>query len=292
MMKIRQSLIGLTASVALIVGSGCIVVGAGWNWSHCGPVVWTEKVTERVPIDPAGLKAVEARTHNGEISFSGQPADSTEAFVVVTKKAGGLTLSDAEEALEAINVYVRRTASHTVRIGWKWRGIRRSNWGAQVGFEIRAPGNVRMTGETHNGGMDIKGVAGEVRAVTHNGSVAVESAGGGLYVETHNGRILAAYSGDDVTLITHNGEVVADLHRCATLDARITTHNGGIEVAVGETTSADLRCETHNGRIKCDVPLNVTEVSRHMLTGTIGGGDGYLNIITHNGGIRIKKTAG
>ena len=131
-----------------------------------------------------------------------------------------------------------------------------------------------------------------MHAVTHNGPVDVQSTDGTLYAETHNGWIHVGYAGDDVTLVTHNGEVVADLRNCTALEGDITTHNGGIEVIVGEATSTDLRCETHNGRIKCDVPLSNIELTRHRLIGTIGAGGGRLDVSTHNGGIRVKKTTG
>ena len=48
----------------LIVGllplssSGCIVVVGGWGWSD-NPRVWTEPVTEDLPLDAADLRAVD-----------------------------------------------------------------------------------------------------------------------------------------------------------------------------------------------------------------------------------------
>ena len=37
-------------------------------------------------------------------------------------KGGGITLDGAQDALDAIEVYVERTGNDTQRIGWKWRG--------------------------------------------------------------------------------------------------------------------------------------------------------------------------
>ncbi len=146
----------------------------------------------------------------------------------MTKKAGGLTLADAERALEAIDVYVERTGADTQRIGWKWQGPKRSAWGARVSFDIRGPARLGFDGETHNGAVEITGVSEEVRVVTHNGPVNVESSGGRLYAETHNGKIVATYAGDDLTLTTHNGRVTADLNRCGAVTGSITTHNGSV----------------------------------------------------------------
>ena len=279
------------AGLGLLSSTGCIVIGAGWHWPSGGSRVWTEPVTERIQIDAADFEGLETRTHNGSITFDGQTG-TAEAHVTVTKKGGGLTMADAEAALEAIEVYVKVAGDDTGRIGWKWKGIKRSHWGARVSFDIKAPGDIRFDGETHNGPIEISGVAGDVRVVTHNGGVKVESADGKLHAKTHNGPVTATYAGDDITLVTHNGRVSADLSRCGAISGHIRTHNGSVGVVVGEAASADLTCRTHNGAIKCNVPLNESLFSRRKLTGTIGTGEGNLDVITHNGSVNIKKASG
>lgn len=288
----RQRLIGLAACVLPLTGTGCIVVGIGGWSSWGGPAVWTEASTSQISIDSANLQAMEVRTHNGSITFDGQPAGATEALVHVTVKAGGLTQADAERAFEAVDVYVVRVGAGMQRIGWKWKGIKQSTWRAQVDFDIKAPGELSFDGETHNGAIKIMGVAGDVRVVTHNGPVNVESRDGRLHAKTHNGSIVAAYVGDHLTLRTHNGRVAADVNRCAALTGSITTHNGSIEIVVGDGMSADLSCQTHNGSITCDVPLDASHFSRRKLTGTIGSGEGDLDIVTHNGSVRIRRVTG
>jgi len=290
--QMRFSSLFLIGLVPLL-STGCIVVGVGgWGWSCCGTTVWTEPVTEQLAIDTVDLKALEVRTHNGSIAFAGQGAQAGEAYVIVTKKAGGRTMADAEAAFEALDVYVEPTSGSTQRIGWRWKGIKHSNWGASVAFDIKAPGDIRFDGKTHNGRVEIDGLAGDVRVVTHNGPMNVTSAEGKLYGKTHNGKIVATYDGDDVKLITHNGRITADLSRCAVLGGTITTHNGSVEVVVGEDSSTSLTARTHNGSIECDVPLSSGRYSKCKLTGTIGTGQGTLDVITHNGSVRIRKSAG
>jgi len=305
----RRVLTSMMACTLAFAAGGCIVIGNG-GWSLGWTTHWTEEVTEELQLDPAGLATIDAQTHNGAILFAGQAPGATEAHVTVTKKGGGRSPGDAADALEAIEVFSKRSADGTVRLGWKWRnGIKRRGWNGHVGFDITGPGGVRIIGETHNGPIEIREAGdvrakthngrieiananGDVHAVTHNGPVGVDSVGGKLHAETHNGWVHVGYTGGDVTLITHNGEVVADLQDCTAIDGDITTHNGSIELVVGERTSADLQCKTHNGGIKCNVPLSNTEITRRKLSGTIGAGDGRLDVTTHNGGIRVKKGAG
>ena len=260
---------------------------AGCTWA--GPKVWIEQ-TQELNFDTAGLTALEVRTHNGGINFESQPARNDMAAAVVTKKAGGHTQAEAEEAMAAIGVYSTRQTDGTQRLGWNWDGHKHPNWTAAVGFEIHAPGNLRFDGETHNGAIDVDGITGDVKAVTHNGGVEVVSQNGKLHAETHNGSVVVDYAGSNVNLVTHNGKVVADLGRCSSVSGAITTHNGGVQLVVGDRTSTDLNCETHNGSIKCDVPLGAQRKSRRSLAGKLGEGDGRLNVSTHNGSVRIKGT--
>lgn len=282
------TLLALTVSLPL-TNAGCIVVGVNGCW---GGTVWTAAETEQRTLVTAGLHALEARTHNGHIKFSGQPADTSEATVTITKKAGGRTAADAQAALEALEVFVEPVGADGQRIGWRWRGVKRLSWRASVSFDIIAPGNLNLDAQTHNGAIGVVGLTGELRVVTHNGGINVASGGGELYAETHNGRIEATYAGNKATLLTHNGGVKADLAGCEALDASVETHNGSVELVIGESFSADVNCRTHNGSIRCDAPITNAHVTRRQLSGTIGDGRGSLDVTTHNGSVRIKSTSG
>ncbi len=306
----RSKLVGL-ALVGLVSFSsaGCIVIG-GHGWSCCNLKVSTEPVTERIDLDTAGMQGLEARTHNGRVTFEALPVGSSDAFVTVTKKGRGRTLAEAEAALEAIDVFVKPAGDGVQRLGWRWKGLKPRHWGATVSFDIHAPGDIQLVGRTHNGSIEVTGVthgirlethngsieandiAGEVHVETHNGPVAVTASGGTLYGKTHNGRVAVTYEGGDATLITHNGRIVADMSRCTKLGGTMTTHNGGITVVVGDAASAHLTARTHNGGISCEVPLSDGSYTKHKLTGTIGAGEGALDLTTHNGSVCIEKSAG
>ncbi len=252
--------------------------------------MWTEAVEER-PIDATGLTALEVRTHNGAIDFQSQAAGGT-ASVTITKKAGGTTQEDAKEALAAINVFVERAGNGKTRIGWKWSMPKKARWSGDVSFVILAPGNLNLDAETHNGAVAVAEVSGDVRVVSHNGKVKVRSSTGKLHAETHNGEVNVTYAGPEVNLNSYNGEVSADLSKCGAVAGNITTHNGAVRVSVGKNTSATLKCETHNGGIDCDAPLSESHKARGELTGKLGAGGPSLDVVTHNGSIRVKSTAG
>lgn len=290
-MMVRTRLIYAWSMCIPLWSSGCMIVGVdGGCWSWGGPSVWTEAVEER-PIDTTGLTALEVRTHNGSIDFQSQPAGGS-ATVAITKKAGGTNQDDAEEALAAINVFVEPAGNGKTRISWKWSVPKKARWSGDVSFAIRAPGHVNFDAETHNGSVEVSEVSGDVRLVSHNGKVKVRSSTGKLHAETHNGDVDADYAGPEVNLSSHNGEVSADLSQCSAVAGSIATHNGSVRIEVGRNTAATLVCATHNGRIDCSAPLSESHKARGMLTGQLGAGGPSLGVVTHNGSIRVKSTAG
>lgn len=286
-MKHAQKLSLLAVSAIALANMGCIITANAWGLS-IGPSVWTETETQRINLDTTHLTALEVRTHNGGIQFEGQDRQSSDAYIIATKKAGGLTLSDAEDAMDALEVYVEKMDNGLQKIGWRWDGLKHITWRASVSFEIKAPGNIDFDGRSHNGGIELVGVRGNVTLETHNGSISSESSGQELYAETHNGRINATFSGQEMTMITHNGRVVADLSGCGEINGNIETHNGGVELTLGENASVNLKCRTHNGSIRCKVPIQDSDISRSRLVGRIGSGAGKLNVTTHNGSVRIE----
>jgi len=290
-MKMQTKLVYVWSMCIPFWASGCVIVGVddgSWFWS--GPSVWTEAVEER-PIDMTGLTALEVRTHNGSIDFQGQQAGGS-ASVTITKKAGGANQGDAEEALAAINVFVEPAGNGKTRISWKWSVPKKARWSGDVSFAVRAPGSLHFDAETHNGAVTVAEVSGDVKVVSHNGKVKVRSSTGKLHAETHNGELDATYAGPEVNLSSYNGEVSADLSRCGAVAGNITSHNGEVRIEVGKNTAATLKCQTHNGGIECDAPLSESHKARGELTGKLGAGGPSLDVVTHNGSIRVKSTAG
>jgi hypothetical protein len=282
------NLVALSAALPL-TNAGCVVIGVNGCW---GGTVWTTEITEQRTLDATGLRSLEARTHNGHIRFAGQAAGATEATVTITKKAGGRTMAEAQAALDALDVFVEPTGADGQRIGWRWRGIKHSGWRADVSFDITAPRAIHLDAETHNGPIGVDDLSGKLRVVTHNGGINVASGGGELHAQTHNGRVDVAYSGDHATLTTHNGGIKADLAGCDQIDATVETHNGSVEVLIGDRFAADVECRTNNGSIRYDAPITNAHATRRRLSGRIGGGGGRLDVTTHNGGVRIRSTAG
>jgi len=286
-MRMRQfALCTLFLGVA-VLNTGCIVIHTdGWNW---GTTTWTEEVTERIALQTADLHKIEVETHNGHVHFTGEAG---EAYVVVTKKAGGCNADEAQKAMDALEVFVEPAGATTQRIGYRWNGIKAPSWNASVSFDIHAPGGIDLAGQTHNGQVKVVALEGDLEFTTHNGGISAATTGAVMAVASHNGEINATFAGKRLDLQTHNGSVTADLTACGPVEGQIKTHNGSVDIVVGEGTSLDLDCHTYNGGIRCSAPLDSVETTRHSLHGRLGGGDGSLAVQTHNGSVRVKDSAG
>ena len=73
------------------------------------PVVWIE-ASQEMTLPAADLEGLRVETHNGRITLEGRE-ETDQIQVTVTKRAGGLTLPDAEECMEAVEVFARREGS-------------------------------------------------------------------------------------------------------------------------------------------------------------------------------------
>jgi hypothetical protein len=278
----RKLSYGLTCfgGLFLFSNSACII---------SGPIVWTADVTETIRLDRDNLKALEVHTHNGAIRFTGQTDPEAEAVVTVTKKAGGRTPSDAERALEALEVYADAGSDGRWKLGYRWTQPRRSGWGARVAFDIVAPAALDLDAVTQNGKIQVSTLQGNLKVSSRNGPIKVESSSGSLSAETRNGGIEARYEGPSVELSSRNGAISADFSNCGPLGGSIVTRNGGVALTVSDKTSANLSCVTRNGSVKVDPAITTTDAAGRAISGTLGQGGPDLSVTTRNGGIRVKK---
>ncbi len=246
--------------------------------------VWVER-SQELDIPAADLDRLAVLTHNGKVSIAGQQADD-DIHVTVHYRAGARTAESANECLGAIELASERV-ENTHRLAWKWSTPKHADWQANVGFNIEAPARLATNVETHNGRIDLTGLAADAIVLTHNGDIIVREHGGALNAETHNGAIKATCEKGPIELVTHNGAVTLDAKKVGRLTGKAETHNGAIDVHVGADTSTELTCRTSNGGITWNLPFQAADLARTRARGTIGKGGAEFHVETHNGSIRI-----
>ena len=227
-----------------------------------------EEVTFNYTLESGGRLSLE--NVNGSITIEG--GDGNEVVVTAYKKA------DNQEALDEIEINIDATSSR-ISIdtdlpesrGW-WGG---GNSGASVSYELSVPSNIDLDSVSSvNGGIDISGVFGTVKAQTVNGSIDVEDASGDAKLETVNGGIDARFAS-----VTGDQRINCD------------TVNGKINLTLPANADASVSVETVNGSINgSDFGLKVDKgFVGKSLDGDVGSGSARITANTVNGGVKIRS---
>jgi len=148
---------------------------------------------------------------------------------------------------------------------------RREGWG--VSYEIRVPARTDLELDTHNGGIHVEGVSGDIRFQAANGGVHLTGVGGDVRGATTNGGL--------------HIELAGDRWAGAGLDARTT--NGGVILRIPRGYSAELETGTVNGGFDIDFPVTVQGRIGRQLRTTLGDGGATIRATTTNGGVRIVR---
>jgi hypothetical protein len=148
---------------------------------------------------------------------------------------------------------------------------RRSHW--SVSYQISVPRRSALSLRSHNGGISIADVDGEIEAETTNGGLSLSGLAGQVRGRTTNGGLTVRLAGTEWM-----GEG---------LDAQTT--NGGVTLAVPEGYNAHLEASTVNGGMNIDFPVTVKGNLRRSLSVDLGRGGRPIQIATTNGGVVVRR---
>lgn len=222
-------------------------------------------------LGPSGRLDIEP-SHNGGVTVRGW----TQNNVLVRARVETWAENDREARTLASQVHVE-AAGGTIRgTGPDLDGFFRSNQDRRwtVSFEIFAPWNTDLRLSSHNGGIDISDMRGQINFESHNGGVDLKRVAGDVRGETHNGGINVELNGN-----AWEGR-----------ELEVNTHNGGITLSLPASYSAHVETSTHHGRVDSDFPITVRgRLNDDDLNFNIGSGGASLKVKTHNGGIRLRK---
>ena len=153
------------------------------------------------------------------------------------------------------------------------RGDDRRRGSVSVDFTVRVPAGVRVDVNTVNGGLEVRGVLGEVVARTVNGSVHAETGGGPVSAQTVNGSV--------------------DARMASTGDARdldFGTINGSVNVELPPSVGAEVELSTVNGRVNTEFPVTIQgRIDPRRLRATVGDGSRRVRLHTVNGSVTLRR---
>ena len=179
---------------------------------------------------------------------------------------------DVEATGDSVSV---RTRYPSDELRWDSRDTR--NNPASVEYTLTVPRRARLDSiELINGGLDVEGVAGLLKATCVNGRLNARGVAGEARLSTINGALTAEFDrlqeGKTITLSSVNG----------TLDAVLPSD-----------ASAVLKAETVHGSITNDLGLPVRrgEYFGASLEGQLGAGGAHVKLSNVNGVIRVRRAA-
>jgi DUF4097 and DUF4098 domain-containing protein YvlB len=204
---------------------------------------------------------------NGGVSVKGW--DRGEIFVRAKIQTWGDTEAEAQALTGQIQI---ETGGGRIQAeGPSTSGER----GWSVSFEVFVPHNSNLTLKTHNGGVSIADVRGQIGFEALNGGVSLKRLAGSVNGHTVNGGLSIELTGN-----RWDGDGL-----------NVKTTNGGVSMTIPENYSARLETSTVNGGMKIDYPITVQGKIEREISTDIGSGGTTIRATTTNGGVTIRRKA-
>lgn len=205
---------------------------------------------------------------NGGVSIKGWDSSS----VLIRSKVDTWGADDATAKNIAAQVHVNWSAGQISATGPETSHDQ--SWA--VSYEIFVPRSADMALKTHNGGISIADVRGNIQFDAQNGGVNLNNLAGDVEGKTQNGGLNITLSG-----ARWDG---------AKLDARTT--NGGVNLSMPQNYSAHFETATVNGHLNANFDMtvhgNISEIGKKLST-DLGSGGPTVHVETTNGGVNIKR---
>jgi DUF4097 and DUF4098 domain-containing protein YvlB len=172
--------------------------------------------------------------------------------------------------------------------------------------DVSIAGASRAVVRTTSGDVSIAGCSGRLQASTVSGSLRVSDAGDSVVVESVSGDLTVRGAPRGLAASTTSGDLVArgvsgrvrassasgdvEIHFAPLVSGvDITTTSGTLDVWLPEGLRCAVEMKTSSGEINVRVPLELETVSRHRVTGTVGGGGVPVLLRSSSGDIGVMS---
>ena len=262
-MKNSFAKISLVCLLCLLttMASCCIDIG---DWSRA-KYERTDKL--KAPLGLGSTLVLENDV--GSITVIG--LDVTDCNVIATISVKAPTKEEAKELADKIKIELDRDGKTLTLKTTKPRIKKRRS--ISISFDITVPKRTALELGSDVGKIHVSNITEKIEAKTDVGRITCEEISGDIDIKADVGTV----------------KVVCSKNAPAACNATIATDVGSIEFTAPPNFSAAVHAETDVGSIRTDLPLTVTGKIGKTLHGTIGTGEGKLNLKTDVGSIRIRK---
>lgn len=188
---------------------------------------------------------------------------------------------------------------------------RRRNWNshAQADLTIHVPRQTDLTARTGDGGIEARGVTGQISLSTGDGNIIATDLEGSLRVQTGDGAVeltdvrgrLQAQTGDGKMQVrgrftaleagTGDGSLTITIEPGSQMESAwsLRTGDGSIQLSLPDEFSAELDAHTDDGSISTDLPVLISGKLGNSLRGRLNQGGNLLTVRTGDGSIILRK---
>lgn len=253
--------IGLYVVLAMaVVSGGCIVIAGG-------DLRCKAERTDNLTAPAGGVTTLKVTANVGAIKL--EAAETSEVRITADITVKAKTDERAEELLSGVHVTAEPSGDTLVIKAEKPSGFGHNE--LSVDLTIAAPAGLRLECTTNVGDIRVDGFTSRVEAHTDVGKITCEGLHDSINLHTNVGDIRATYASDAP----------------AALAVSVSTNVGNIDFAAQSQVSAHLTASSNVGDIHTDRPLTVTGSVGKSLNGTLGDGQGHVDLHTNVGSITI-----
>ena len=250
----------VVTSIAALLLDGCII--------HSDMFKAKFSRSEKLTAPLTDITTLDVTTNIGAIRM--EAAQVPEVRIAAEIRVKGRTEEQAQEWAEQVRI-VTEPSGGTLRIkAIKPTGLRDDN--LSVDFTITAPADLALECTTNVGDVRTTDFTKRVKASTNVGAVVCTGLRGDIDLHTNVGDLRADYIPEAPAAV--NATMAADV--------------GDVEFTGPKEISAHVTAGTNVGDISTDRPVTVTGSVKRSLHGTLGKGEGQIDLHTNVGSIRIR----
>jgi len=274
---------------------------------------WMEKLTFRVDTDGKQISLITNYPSGNEESFwaflwgmrykaavrytievpstFGVEVSSASGDVQVTSVDGKCSVygSSGEVFLKAIggNVLVEVSSGDVEIMEVRADVELRSSSGDAV---IRGAGG-SISVSAASGDMEVHSVTGNARVELVSGDILIQGCDGDVESRTASGNAVLRHVLGSVHAVASSGDVTMDILPIDEKEFVVSTSSGDVSIVfeTPESYGFLLDVSTSSGSIEGDLDIRLDKVSRRVLRGVVGNGNGKLLIETASGNIVIQQ---
>lgn len=270
--RLIQLATGLTLIVVLLSACGgggsdsTFSINSDFDFQFSEPEFFAQETysTELPVVDHMRIRLEAVR---GDIQIEGRD-DVNSVTVIAQKWVGSDSLEDAEMHMIELKILVTDEIDEILIQTFHPQNTQSRRY--IVDYHIIVPSDLETEVTLNNGHISILDVQNSVMVDAVHGGVFLSNIAASVQVSLSNGSI------DGTVVLPLDGEII------------MSTYNGNIDLNIPMSTSAEFTASVTNGSIAdYNLEFGAAVQTNQLLTGTLGSGDGVIDLDTINGNISV-----